>query len=115
MTKHKVLEMIPEEARRKVAERRVFDRSKFGSFHQCADGLCVWGALLHEMGKPIVEGGEEVTRPTAGAVAQRLGVPIHGRNLGYTRKYREIVDIVALNDAGDLTTPEAVKKLLLGE
>jgi hypothetical protein len=112
--KYTVLEQVPLEVREKVAEK-VFDRRVGGNqYYKCADGMCVWGAILSELGRLEENDGG---MPTAGIIAQRLGVPILARSMtgSFTQKYRQILDIVKMNDSGKLATREAVRALLLGE
>jgi hypothetical protein len=107
---------FPRDVREKVVARGGF-RKKPGttSTFVCADGLCVWGALLLDNETPAaygINGHEHIERtPTIDHVSRKL------INLGISRTGHEatVRALMEMNDHGMLADPDAVRALLLPE
>lgn len=104
-----ILEKVSEEARRAVANIAFAQRDDDCRSYVCKRGDCVWGALLR------AEGEEEATGVLAAwEVAPLLGVPVYTdwRRGEFSPEYKEICQIIDLNDGGKLRTRAAVRTLL---
>ncbi len=98
-----VLERFSREVRERVAERAFSQRSEDGGAYVCKRGLCVMGALIHEVDPNI-----HIATPD---------VPLVGAVIGTEKMddWHEIAQIMSLNDNGKLRTHQAVRALLLEE